>query len=80
MTYIQDKLDDTFRQIGQIGSIHPEIVDEFILLKNQSLTDYHNHIVEKIKEIAYEPNVEPSWHSEELKAFIKSLQDTNPKE
>ena len=69
-TYIQDRLDDTFRKIGQISGIHPEIVDEFILLKNQSLTDYHNHIVEKIVK-------DVDMTDQQLQDILSLLQDTN---
>lgn len=73
MTYIQDKLDDTFRQIGQISGIHQEIVDEFILLKNKAVTDYHNHIVEKIVK-------DVDMTDQQLQDILSLLQDTNPKE
>jgi len=101
MNYIQNKLDefDTYFHRDNNGNyrlLFPDMMgkvpsmDDFIHLTKrfmiESLTDYHNHIVEKVKN---EPNPfmgendkkdhHTGWEYAK-KDILSLLQDTNPKE
>ena len=74
-TYIQDKLDEFDKTIGGSGFYQDALgIENYKEIRNflkQSLTDYHNHIVEKIKQM-----LSPG----QRKYLDDFLQDTNPKE
>ncbi len=92
-TYIQDKLDEFDEKVNNtyeffnatdgggdlqytINEIDIDGVRDFI---QQSLTDYHNHIVEILEK------ERQTWAKESIgevavKSIINRLQDTNPKE
>lgn len=85
-TYIQDKL-DAFRKFQEENGIFIKYLGEETQLKFtmyddflfQSLTDYHNHIVEILEK------ERQTWAKESIgevavKSIINRLQDTNPKE
>ena len=93
-TYIQDKL-DAFTKI----LLMPEGENNIITTRNdieKAFTDYHNHIVEKIKselgDFAHTKYLgchseNDKWHYSYdtevvyiVDEYLKSLQDTNPKE
>lgn len=97
-TYIQNKLDEfenwSKKTLSHFESddcgdeynvyIHStegyEKIEQFI---EQSLTDYHNHIVEKIK--LDKPNEDASYayklgYNDSNQSILSLLQDTNPKE
>lgn len=86
-TYIQDKLDEFDEKVNNtyeffnatdgggdlqytINEIDIDGVRDFI---QQSLTDYHNHIVEKIVK-------DVDMKDQQLQDILSLLQDTNPKE
>ena len=86
-TYIQDKLDMFDEKVNNtyeffnatdgggelqftINEIDVDGVRNFI---EQSLTDYHNHIVEKIVK-------DVDMTDQQLQDILSLLQDTNPKE
>ena len=83
-TYIQDKL-DAFRKFQEENGIFIKYLGEETQLKFtmyddflfQSLTDYHNHIVEKINSIDPTKSNNAIDHHIKIKSL---LQDTNPKE
>jgi len=75
-TYIQNKLDEFDKQfvVGEPNLEYISAKKEIIDIKNfleQSLTDYHNHIVEKFKE-KYKFS-----SSTTLFEILSLLQDTN---
>ncbi len=96
MTYIQDKLDGFHKIFTEYKNIKDGSMDSFfekyvmIVLEesyNRGKTDYHNHIVEKVRD----------WFDSELEnnkgdlktyrnihqdknGILSLLQDTNPKE
>ncbi len=69
-TYIQDKLDGLRERYKNSESLNP-FIDDIEYYFEQSLTDYHNHIAEKIKQM-----LSPG----QRKYLDDFLQDTNPKE
>lgn len=88
--YIQDKL-DAFRKFQEENGIFIKYLGEETQLKFtmyddflfQSLTDYHNHIVEKIKDVKVSDYYNYEHNEGELymkECIIDLLQDTNPKE
>lgn len=97
-TYIQDKL-DAFRKFQEENGIFIKYLGEETQLKFtmyddflfQSLTDYHNYIVEKIKE-QETVSITPETRLAEIESYklgaksmkqqilLSLLQDTNPKE
>jgi len=80
-TYIQDKLYGLRERYKNSESLNPFIYDIEYYFK-QSLTDYHNHIVEKMNEYFDKNASKDSWGIDyAYKPDILSLlQDTNPKE
>ena len=71
-TYIQDKLDEIENDLKEKGYTKYER-ETVIGILEQSLTDYHNHIVEKIiKDV--------DMTDQQLQDILSLLQDTNPKE
>lgn len=100
-TYIQDKLDAISKKCASNIILSLSLPDEMIdyvertITKNvqQSLTDYHNHIVEKIEGMKLEiPEYRNKRghhtnsahmkirHNKALQMVQSLLQDTNPKE
>ena len=85
-TYIQDKLDEFDKTIGGSGFYQDALgIENYKEIRNflkQSLTDYHNHIVEKIqKDLDNGRFYEICSHENSFMKYMKSLlQDTNPKE
>lgn len=83
-TYTQDKL-DAFRKFQEENGIFIKYLGEETQLKFtmyddflfQSLTDYHNHIVEKINSIDPTKSNNAIDHHIKIKSL---LQDTNQKE
>lgn len=77
MSYIQDKL-DAFRKFQEENGIFIKYLGEETQLKFtmyddflfQSLTDYHNHIVEKIVK-------DVDMTDQQLQDILSLLQDTN---
>ena len=94
-TYIQDKLDEIENDLKEKGYTKYER-ETVIGILEQSLTDYHNHIVEKVKnelgDFAHtkyagctrEGGKDYYWYENEVvyivDEYFESLQDTNPKE
>ena len=94
-TYIQDKLDAIENDLKEKGYTKFER-ETIIDITKQSLTDYHNHIVENIKnelgDFAHTRYLgchseNDKWHYSYdtevvyiVDEYLKSLQDTNPKE
>ena len=101
MTYIQDKLEklideyhDFLKQrttnimIGNPNNLDKE--EWFFNKTREALTDYHNHIVEKIQMLKRKHYNETEFmnhrndyndaHNEVLQSVLSILQDTNPKE
>lgn len=92
-TYIQNKLDEFDKRFSEEIILDQEVrtvvpgIKHFI---KQSLTDYHNHIVEKIEMLKRKNYNETAFmnhrnyyndaHNEVLQGVINFLQDTNPKE
>lgn len=91
MNYIQNKLDEFDKEFPNplyddfiLGS--PEITESLKAFIKQAITDYHNYIVEKVKN---EPNPfmgendkkdhHTGWEYAK-KDILSLLQDTNPKE
>lgn len=75
-TYIQDKLDEIENDLKEKGYTKHER-ETVIGILEQSLTDYHNHIVEKINSIDPTKSNNAIDHHIKIKSL---LQDTNPKE
>ena len=86
MTYIQDKLDEIENDLKEKGYTKYERETAIYIVK-QSLTDYHNHIVEKIEMLKRKHYNETEFmnhrndyndaHNEALQSVISLLQDTN---
>jgi len=89
MTYIQDKLDEIENDLKEKGYTKHER-ETVIGILEQSITDYHNHIVEKIEMLKRKHYNETAFmnhrndyndaHNEVLQSVLSILQDTNPKE
>ena len=83
-TYIQDKLDEFDKQFSEEIILDQEVrmvvpgIKHFI---EQSITDYHNHIVEIIERMPAEFQGDMQVGAMTMRAdIIEKLQDTNPKE
>jgi hypothetical protein len=72
MTYIQDKLDEIYKTRFP-DNFTPTQMD---IIEN-AFTDYHNHIIEKIKERYFDRYLDAEMN---LNDILSLLQDTNPKE
>lgn len=74
MNYIQNKLDEL------IETYRKENYSEYDvrMVAERLATDYHNHIVEKSKEIF--GDIMDNETEDALDEFVKYLQDTNQKE
>lgn len=88
MTYIQNKLKEFHHKFCEFTDggvlVHyckdGNCLDEFI---TQILTDYHNHIVEKIHKLKRTDDTQMSEdriYDEALEDILSLLQDTNPNE
>lgn len=82
-TYIQDKLNGLRERYKNSESLNP-FIDDIEYYFKESITDYHNHIIEKIEKLS--KNAEKfvpyqKIHYQSALIDLKSLlQDTNPKE
>ena len=85
MTYIQDKLDEIKEKTKHLdGLVDKPLV---MVLVKEALTDYHNHIVEKIEMLKRKHYNETAFmnhrndyndaHNEVLQSVLSLLQDTN---
>ena len=87
MTYIQDKLDEIEEKTKHLdGLVDKPLV---MVLVKEALTDYHNHIVENVKQPSdirkarFESDGENTFdygYDTKTKEILSLLQDTNPKE
>ena len=82
-TYIQDKLDAIENDLKEKGYTKFER-ETIIDITKQSLTDYHNHIVEKMDKAIKSHEVVDSYAEGILEGMMHCkhliLQDTNQKE
>ena len=76
--YIQDKLDEIEEKTKHLDGL----VDKplLMILVKEALTDYHNHIVEKIKNAPNDMVINDKKYNNPREYTLAILQDTNPKE